>query len=180
MEFLATPTTTDIIKPPVSDIKSLTEYKFPTVKDFSFDNLERWVNETDMFVVCQFDTGYFQVANLLGAEQYMLGVFDYKEEIKLFTSRLIDLQLELIREAVKKGADCIWLANHHRRYRFVFVTRSSLGFGLSICKNLLTKDINLISLLFCMHAEIKMEAMDMIIDLGVMVDLSNLQQKTIL
>lgn len=113
MEFLVTPTTTEVIKPPVPDIKSLAEYKFPNVEDFGFDNLERWVNESDLFVVCQLDTGYFQVANLIGVVQYMLGVFDCKEEIKLFTKRLVDLQIEIAKEAIKRGADCIWLANDY-------------------------------------------------------------------
>jgi len=113
MEFMTTPNTMEIIKSPVSDIKLLGDYQFPKVEDFAFDNLERWVNESDLFVVCQLDTGYFQVANLIGTEQYMLGSYDYKEEIKLFTKRLVDLQIKIAKEAIKRGADCIWLANDY-------------------------------------------------------------------
>ncbi len=112
-EFIVTPKTTEFIKSPIPDIGLLGNYKFPEVEDFIFDNLEKWVNKSDLFVVCQIDTGYFQVSNLIGLKEYMFGIYDNRKEIKLFTERLVELQKKIARAAIKKGADCIWLSNDY-------------------------------------------------------------------
>jgi uroporphyrinogen decarboxylase len=111
-EYIITPTTWIGLKAPVSDLRKVEEYKFPEVKDFSFDNLERWVRESDLFVVAQLDTGFFKIAQLIGFEQYMLAVAEGRtKEIKLLMERLTTLQIKLAQECIRRGADCIWLAN---------------------------------------------------------------------
>lgn len=168
MEFLVTPNTTEIIRPPVPDIKSVAEYEFPGVEDFAFDNLERWVKESDLFVVCQLDTGYFQVANLIGTEQYMFGVYDCKEEIKSFTKRLIDLQKEIAREAIKRGADCIWLANDYSYNTGPFLSPELLWeLDFQFVKEIVD-EVHKLNKPVVLHAcGNQNEVIDMIIDLGV-------------
>ncbi len=110
-KVIAAPHSTEELEPPVADITRAEEYQFPSVDDFSFDNLERWVNETDLFTVCQLDTGFFKIYLLVGFNEYMSYIYDYPDKLKLLMDRLADLQIDIAKEAVKRGADCIWLAN---------------------------------------------------------------------
>lgn len=112
-EFITMPKTTESIKPPISGAEFLKDYKFPDVEDFEFDNFDRWVNESDLFVVFQLDSGFFQVANLLGFEKYIFATYDNKEDLKLFTEKLCELHIKLAKKAIERGADCIWLANDY-------------------------------------------------------------------
>ncbi len=168
MEFVVTPNTTEIIKPAVSNIELLSEYKFPDVEDFVFDNMERWVNESDLFIICQIDTGYFQVANLIGVEQYMLGIFDHKEEIKLFTKRLVDLQKKIVREAIKRGADCIFLGNDYAYNTGSFIPPELLWeMDFKFVKEIVDEVHNLGKPVILHACGNQNEVMDMIINLGV-------------
>jgi uroporphyrinogen decarboxylase len=110
-KVVAAPQSTEELEPPIPDINKAADYVFPQVEDFSFDNLDRWVKESDLFTVCQLDTGFFKIYLLIGFTNYMYYVFSHKEELKLLMDRLADLQIEIAREAVRRGADCIWLAN---------------------------------------------------------------------
>ena len=110
-KIAAAPHSTEEIAVPVPDITKAAEYTFPDVGDFAYDNLERWVKESDLFTVCQLDTGFFKIYLLIGFTAYMYYVYDHKAELKLLMERLADLQIRIAREAVKRGADCIWLAN---------------------------------------------------------------------
>jgi len=112
-KLIAAPNSTEELSSPIPDITKAAEYKFPEVSDFSFDNLERWTKESDLFTVCQLDTGFFKIYLLTGFTNYMLYSMDYKDELKLLMERLSELQIKIAREAVKRGADCIWLANDY-------------------------------------------------------------------
>ena len=109
--MIAAPHSTEELASPIPDISKAAQYKFPDVSDFSFDNLERWVKESDLFTVCQLDTGFFKVYLLVGFTTNMLSVQDHAAEIKLIMQRLVDLQIRIAQEAVRRGAHCIWLAN---------------------------------------------------------------------
>lgn len=50
---------------------------------------------------------------LIGFTNYMFYVFDHQAELKLLMERLTDLQIRIAQEAVRRGADCIWLANDY-------------------------------------------------------------------
>lgn len=111
-EYIIKPITWVGLKAPIPDIKKSKEYKFPEVKDFSFDNLKKYSLNSDLFIVCQLDTGFFKISGLVGFEQYMYAITSGQaQEIKSLTERLADLQIDLAKEAIKNGADCIWLAN---------------------------------------------------------------------
>jgi uroporphyrinogen decarboxylase len=109
--IVAAPQSTEELAAPIPDIAKAAEYRFPEVNDFAYDNLERWVKESDLFTVCQLDTGFFKIYLLIGFTNYMFYVYDHKAELKLLMERLADLQIRIAREAVRRGADCIWLAN---------------------------------------------------------------------
>lgn len=113
VEWLVTFDSITMSKSPIFDITKADEYQFPKVEDFSFDNLEKWVNESDLFVFVQLDSGVFKIYNILGFENCMMEVIDHKEEIKKLMERLTDLQVDLAEEALNRGADCIWLSDDH-------------------------------------------------------------------
>jgi uroporphyrinogen decarboxylase len=110
-KVIAAPHSTEELASPIPDITKAADYKFPDVSDFSFDNLERWVKETDLFTVCQLDTGFFKVYLLVGFTNYMLSIQSNSAEIRLIMERLAELQIRIAQEAVRRGAHCIWLAN---------------------------------------------------------------------
>jgi uroporphyrinogen decarboxylase len=110
-KIVAAPHSTEELAAPIPDIRKAADYKFPEVSDFAFDNLDRWVKESDLFTVCQLDTGFFKIYLLIGFTNYMFYVYDHKDELKLLMEKLADLQIRVAREAVRRGADCIWLAN---------------------------------------------------------------------
>ena len=120
-EVVAAPQSTEELTAPIPDITRAAEYKFPDVEDFSFDNLERWVGESDLFTVCQLDTGFFKIYLLVGFTNYMYYIYDHKKELELLMDRLADLQIRIAREAVKRGADCIWLANDYAFNQGTFI-----------------------------------------------------------
>ena len=100
-QVIAAPHSTEDLAGPIPDITKAAEYRFPDVSDFSFDNLERWCRESDLFTVCQLDTGFFQVYFLVGFTTYMLSIESDSAEISLIMERLADLQ---IRIAQKRSA----------------------------------------------------------------------------
>jgi uroporphyrinogen decarboxylase len=110
-QVVAAPHSTEELTSAVPDISKAADYKFPEVDDFSFDNLERLVKETDLFTVCQLDTGFFKIYLLVGFTNYMMCIYSNPTELKLLMEKLADLQIRIAREAVRRGADCIWLAN---------------------------------------------------------------------
>jgi uroporphyrinogen decarboxylase len=120
-KVVAAPQSTEELEAPIPDIERASEYRFPEVEDFSFENLERWVNQSDLFTVCQMDTGFFKIYLLVGFTNYMYYVYDHKEELKLLMERLSELQIRIAREAVKRGADCIWLANDYAFNQGTFI-----------------------------------------------------------
>ena len=61
-EYIINPVTWVGLKAPIPDIKKSKEYKFPKVKDFSFDNLRKYSLNSDLFIVCQLDTGFFKIS----------------------------------------------------------------------------------------------------------------------
>ena len=63
--------------------------------------------------MCQLDTGFFKIYLLIGFTNYMFYVFEHQAALKLLMERLADLQIRIAQEAVRRGADCIWLANDY-------------------------------------------------------------------
>ena len=120
-KVVAAPQSTEELEAPIPDIAKASEYKFPEVKDFAFDNLERWTKESDLFTVCQMDTGFFKIYLLVGFTNYMYYVYDHQKELKLLMERLASLQIQIAAEAVKRGADCIWLANDYAFNQGTFI-----------------------------------------------------------
>ena len=113
VEHSVTPDSVSMAASPIPDIKKADKYNLPSVKDFSFKNLERWVKDSDLYVFLQLDSGIFKLYNILGFENFMMNIIDHKDQIKTLMERLTDLQIELAKEAINRGADCIWLSDDH-------------------------------------------------------------------
>ena len=50
VEHSVTPDSVSMAASPIPDIKKADKYNLPSVKDFSFKNLERWVKDSDLYV----------------------------------------------------------------------------------------------------------------------------------
>jgi len=113
VEHLTTVDSISMYKSPVQDLERIAAYSPPHVKDFSFANLEKWLEHSELYTFLQIDSGLFKLYNILGFEQCMMAVVDYKHDILQLMERLTDFQIELAREALQRGADCIWLSDDH-------------------------------------------------------------------
>ena len=167
-KVIAAPHSTEELEPPIADIAKAEEYVFPSVNDFSFDNLERWVNETDLFTVCQLDTGFFKIYLLVGFTEYMDYIYDHPDKLKLLMDRLADLQIDIAKEAVKRGADCIWLANDYAFNQGPFVSPDILwDFDFKYEKRIVD-EVHKLGVPVVLHSCGNQDlTLDMIADLGV-------------
>mgnify|MGYP005840561667 CR=1 FL=1 len=167
-KVIAAPQSTEELESPIPDITKADQYKFPDVDDFSFDNLERWVNESDLFTVCQLDTGFFKIYLLVGFTNYMYYVYDHKQELKLLMERLADLQIRIAREAIRRGADCIWLANDYAFNQGTFIKPELLWELDFQYEKRIVDEVHRMGVPCVLHAcgnQTKM--LDMIVELGV-------------
>jgi uroporphyrinogen decarboxylase len=167
-KVVAAPQSTEELEAPIPDIAKAGEYELPDVDDFSFDNLERWVNESDLFTVCQLDTGFFKIYLLIGFTNYMYYVYDHREEIKLLMERLTELQIGVAREAVKWGADCIWLANDYAFNQGTFINPELLWELDFQYEKRIVDEVHRLGVPCVLHAcGNQVEMLDSIVELGV-------------
>ncbi len=167
-KVIAAPHSTEDLASPIPDITKAAEYVFPDVKDFSFDNLERWVKESDLFTVCQLDTGFFKIYLLIGFTNYMLAVESNSAELKLLRDRLADLQIRIAREAVKRGADCIWLANDFAFNQGTFINPKLLWDLDFRYEKRIVDDVHRMGVPCVLHAcGCQTETLDMIVETGI-------------
>ena len=113
VQHLLTEESVTMYKSPIADLTGIADYNLPAVDDFSFANLERWVNQSDLFTFLQIDSGIFKLYTIIGFEKFMLAAVDHKQNILSFMERLTDFHIELARESVARGADGIWLSDDH-------------------------------------------------------------------
>jgi len=168
-EYVVTPTTWIGLKAPISDMSKVEEYEFPGLDNFSFDNLERWVHNSDLFVVVQLDTGFFKINQLIGFEQYMLAIAEGQtQKIKFLMERLMTLQVNLAQECIRRGADCIWLANDFAWNKGPFVNPEML-WELDFCyEQEIVKAVHKMGVPCVLHAcGNQTKTVDMIVELGV-------------
>ena len=167
-KIIAAPQSTEELASPIPDITKAAEYKFPRVEDFPFDNLERWVNESDLFTVCQLDTGFFKISLLVGFINYMYYSYDYKDELKLLMEKLTDLQIRIAREAVNRGADCIWLANDFAFNQGPFISPNLLWDLDFQYEKRIVDEVHKLGVPCVYHAcGNQKETIDMIVELGI-------------
>jgi uroporphyrinogen decarboxylase len=167
-KVIAAPHSTEELQAPIPDIAKAAEYSFPSVSDFSFDNLERWATESDLFTVCQLDTGFFKIYLLVGFDNYMDYIYEYPDELKILMDRLADLQIDIAREAIKRGADCIWLANDYAFNQGPFISPKVLWeFDFQYVKRIVDA-VHKMGVPCVLHSCGKQEkTLDMIVELGV-------------
>ncbi|MEI6157872.1 MAG: uroporphyrinogen decarboxylase family protein, partial [Atribacterota bacterium] len=111
MEAISTPFTYEVIKKPIEKPEDMKTYRFPTVDDFKYDNLRKWVNESDFFVVCQIETGFFKINQFMGFDNYMFYLYEHRKELLDFTARFFDHVYHLAQRVIQEGVDCVWLSN---------------------------------------------------------------------
>ncbi|QPM68018.1 uroporphyrinogen decarboxylase family protein [Atribacter laminatus] len=111
MEAISTPFTYEILKKPVEKPGDLKTHQFPTIDEFKYDNLHKWVQKSDFFVVVQIETGFFKINQFMGFNNYMFYLYEHRKELLDFTARFFDHVFNLAKKVIQEGADCIWLSN---------------------------------------------------------------------
>ena len=104
---------THYAEPPIKGPGEITKYEFPKPTDFIYDNMERWIKETDFAVLPQLDCGFFKINQLTGFEQYMEYILDYPNEMHELMEKYTEFECAMVDHLIGLGVDCILLANDY-------------------------------------------------------------------
>lgn len=168
VEFIVTPQTTKGLAIPIPDVKALELYDFPKVEDFKFDHLRKWVGESDLFVVCQLDTGFFKIYQLLGFENYMNYIFEHQKELHQLMERFIQLEINLAKKAIAEGADCIWLADDYAHNGGPFISPAKLAELDFQYMEKLVKEVHKMNIPVVLHScGNQNQVLDYLVDIGI-------------
>lgn len=126
VEWKVTSDSLSMNKSPINNLNDMKNYKTPSLDQFSFKNLERWVNNSDLFTFVQIDSGVFKLYQIIGFDKFMIEVMDNKNELISLNEKLCEFQINLAKEAIKKGADCIWLSDDHCGFDSSFLSPSQM------------------------------------------------------
>jgi len=96
VEWMVSPESSTMIKSPLEDISKIASYAVPDISKFSFDNLSKWINESDLFTFVQIDTGIFKLYQILGFNNFMTNSIDHVDELQDLQERLLRLQIALV------------------------------------------------------------------------------------
>ncbi|WP_369017582.1 uroporphyrinogen decarboxylase family protein [Thermatribacter velox] len=124
--LILSPYTFETIYHPLTNIDDLRKYRFPKPEEFSWDNIELWLNDSPFFVACQIDVGFSMFAELIGYERLMFYIKDNKKEVVNFATRFYDFAKEMAQKAIEKGAECIWLADDFAHNNGTFIAPQDL------------------------------------------------------
>ncbi len=103
------------IEPAVTDARDLRKIQFPPIADAQFAGTRRFRNaHPHVCIGCEiFSFQQVLCDYILGMESFMLGLYDYPEEIMAFLSRLADWIVDIIRHAAQTGADVLCFADDY-------------------------------------------------------------------
>jgi uroporphyrinogen decarboxylase len=113
-------------EPPIKNPSEITKYEFPKPADFKYDNMERWIRETDLAVLPQLDCGYFKINQLTGFEQYMEYILDYPNEMHELMEKYTVFEISMVDHLIDIGVDCILLANDYAYNQGCFINPKML------------------------------------------------------
>ena len=97
--------------PPIKSPDEITKYEFPKPTDFKYDNMIRWIKETDFAVLPQLDCGFFKINQLTGFEQYMEYILEYPSKMHELMEKYTEFECALVDYLLDLGVDCILLSN---------------------------------------------------------------------
>ncbi|MEG0630293.1 MAG: uroporphyrinogen decarboxylase family protein [Christensenellaceae bacterium] len=101
----------EIIEKPIANAKEIKNYKFPSIDDFEYGNINRWIADGSFAVCSQLDSGFFKINQLTGFEEYMEYIYFNKSEMHGLMEKFIEFQIALADKLIDLGVDVIWLGN---------------------------------------------------------------------
>lgn len=103
------------LEPIVSDPRDLARLELPPVTDAQFAAVTRFCKaHPDVCVACEVLSFQQLLCDyIMGMEPFMLGLYDYPQEIAAFLHRLADWVVELIRHAARTGASLLLFADDY-------------------------------------------------------------------
>jgi uroporphyrinogen decarboxylase len=113
-------------EPPIKGPQDITKYEFPSPTDFKYDNMERWIKETDFAVLPQLDCGFFKIHQLTGFEPYMEYILDYPNEMHELMEKYTEFECAMVDHLIGLGVDCILLANDYAYNQGPFISPQML------------------------------------------------------
>lgn len=124
--FLSSPETTDVIYHPIQSVDDFVHYHFPPPKNFFWDNIARWKEQSPLFTACQIDIGFSMMVELIGFERLVFSLKDERSKLFTFIKNFHDFASEMVDMAIEKGADCIWLADDFAHNLGTFISPKDL------------------------------------------------------
>jgi len=96
----------------IPDIRDADSYQFPPIDKFSFDNIEKWTRETDLFVTSQVFSAFNGVwYQLVGFENYMIYIYEERNRLRRLIEKYVEFNIQLAKAAVRHGADAIIMSD---------------------------------------------------------------------
>jgi hypothetical protein len=105
----------EVIEPIIKDVQDLATYQFPAVTAGQFAGISKF-RKAHPGVCILVETMSFQQAIsdfLWRTDQFMLALYDHPGELKAFMQRAADWVVDVIRHAVKAGADVVFLQDDY-------------------------------------------------------------------
>jgi hypothetical protein len=103
------------VEPAVADPRGLAQIQFPKITDSQFAGVRTFRQKHPDICMAVEVYSFQQVVcdYILGAQSFMLGLYDFGDEIRAFMLRLADWVVDIIRYASRTGADVVCMADDY-------------------------------------------------------------------
>jgi len=92
------------VEPPLAGLEQAGLYAFPRVQDYVFDEMERWVQNSDFFVFALLD-GIFQgTGSLLDFHRFLMATVTGEQALRDLVERYVDFLGLMAEECFRRGA----------------------------------------------------------------------------
>ncbi len=103
--------TVQLVSPIAETPELLAKWMAPDVSQFAPAAMQRWKNETDLFILATLNAGFDLGYELLGFERFMMWTVQAPAIMRAYYEKLIETNLTLALNSAKAGADGILIAD---------------------------------------------------------------------
>lgn len=104
---------THYCEPPIKTPEEITKYEFPKPTDFKYDNMKKWIEESDFAVLPQLDAGFFKINQLTGFEEYMYYIYEYPNKMHELMEKYTEHEIAMCDHLIDMGVTIPLIANDY-------------------------------------------------------------------
>jgi len=103
--------TVQLVTPIAQTAEELDQWQAPDVSKFDRNQVSRWKETTDFFVLATMNAGFDLGYELLGFERFMMWTIQARDTMKRYYEKLIETNLSFATMSAEAGADAILIAD---------------------------------------------------------------------